>query len=43
LQILEVKSQLEQLKKEGFDSLAVLFLHSSIYPEHELQVKKISK
>lgn len=37
-----VRTQLETLKKKGFRSLAVAFVHSYAYPEHELQVGQIA-
>ncbi|KAK3192402.1 hypothetical protein K4F52_001615 [Lecanicillium sp. MT-2017a] len=37
-----IKSQLEALKEKGFNSLAVAFVHSYAYPEHELQVGRIA-
>ena len=39
----EVYNQLLNLKKKGIKSLAVVFLHSYIYPNNELEVKKIAE
>ncbi|KAJ2977941.1 hypothetical protein NQ176_g4088 [Zarea fungicola] len=37
-----VTSDLQNLKEKGFRSLAVAFVHSYAYPEHELQVGRIA-
>lgn len=37
-----VRTQLASLKGKGFRSLAVAFVHSYAYPEHELQVGQIA-
>lgn len=39
----QVKEQLTQLKKEGYSSLAVCFLHSYLYPQHEQQVAELAR
>ena len=38
-----VKKSLESLWEEGFRSLAVVLLHSYLYPEHERQVGSLAK
>ncbi|KAJ1303897.1 hypothetical protein OPQ81_008309 [Rhizoctonia solani] len=37
----KVKSDLEKLREQGYTSLAICFVHSYTYPEHELAVGKI--
>ncbi|KAM3565266.1 hypothetical protein ARSEF4850_001448 [Beauveria asiatica] len=37
-----VKSQLMSLKSQGFRSVAIAFIHSYAYPDHELQVGRIA-
>ncbi len=39
----KVKLQLEELKAEGYSSLAICFLHSYLYPKHEQQVAKVAR
>ncbi|CAJ0926300.1 unnamed protein product, partial [Mesorhabditis belari] len=39
----ELRVSLEEIKSNGFHSLAVLFLHSYIYPAHELAVERLAK
>ncbi|EGV64790.1 5-oxoprolinase [Yamadazyma tenuis] len=39
----EVEKQLLELKKEGYSSLAVCFLHSYLYPTHEQQVSALAR
>ena len=38
-----VKDLLKGLKDEGFKSIAIVFMHSYAYPEHELFIAKIAK
>ncbi|XGW29904.1 hypothetical protein V3C99_009167 [Haemonchus contortus] len=38
----EVKKLLQAIKSKGIESIAVSFLHSFIYPAHELKVKKMA-
>lgn len=38
-----VRQQLEDLKTQGFDSLAISFVHSSMYPDHEQLVSDIAR
>ena len=38
-----VYEKLMNLKKKGINSLAIVFLHSYIYPDNELEVKKIAE
>lgn len=38
----EVRAKLELIKKLGISNLAVCFIHSYIYPEHEMAVKRIA-
>ncbi|EGX91203.1 5-oxoprolinase [Cordyceps militaris CM01] len=42
LDLSTVESQLLALKSQGFRSVAVAFLHSYAYPDHELQVGRIA-
>ena len=37
-----IKSQLQSLWDWGYRSLAVVFLHSYAYPEHELEIGKVA-
>lgn len=37
-----LRTQLEQLKQEGFNSVAIVFLHSYAYPDHELAVRSLA-
>lgn len=39
----EVTEQLLQLKKEGYSSLAICFLHAYLYPKHEQQVAELAR
>lgn len=39
----EVRGILEELKQKGFTSLAISFMHSYIFPDHERQVAEIAK
>ncbi|CAD5218803.1 unnamed protein product [Bursaphelenchus okinawaensis] len=39
----EIKQQLQEVLDKGFKSLAILFLHSYIFPDHEEQVAKLAK
>lgn len=41
-QIQEISRILREIKSKGFKSIAVAFLHSFIYPEHELKVRDIA-
>ncbi|KNZ46548.1 5-oxoprolinase (ATP-hydrolysing) [Puccinia sorghi] len=38
-----IRNQLLQLKEQGFQSLAVVLMHSYTYPEHEQQIGRIAK
>ncbi|PLW42650.1 hypothetical protein PCASD_08497 [Puccinia coronata f. sp. avenae] len=38
-----VRQQLVELKQQGFESLAVILMHSYTYPEHEQQIGRIAK
>ncbi|PKS11986.1 hypothetical protein jhhlp_001282 [Lomentospora prolificans] len=38
----EVRQQLEELQSKGFNSIAVVFVHSYAYPEHEQLVGKLA-
>ncbi|KAF6816379.1 hydantoinase B/oxoprolinase [Colletotrichum sojae] len=38
----EVKTQLEKVRDQGFRSIAVVFIHSYAYPDHELLVGKVA-
>ncbi|KAF4458268.1 hydantoinase B oxoprolinase [Fusarium albosuccineum] len=38
-----VKKQLEELHREGFRSLAICFMHSYLYPDHENMVAKVAR
>lgn len=38
-----IRSQLLELKSEGFSNLAVCFLHSYLYPDHEQQVAALAR
>ncbi|KAL3482417.1 Hydantoinase B/oxoprolinase-domain-containing protein [Aspergillus californicus] len=38
-----VRADLETLKAQGFKNIAIGFMHSYTYPEHELQVKKLAE
>jgi 5-oxoprolinase (ATP-hydrolysing) len=37
-----VRSDLEKLKAQGFENIAIGFMHSYTYPEHELQVANLA-
>ncbi|KAL1601734.1 hypothetical protein SLS60_006649 [Paraconiothyrium brasiliense] len=39
----EVQSVLKDLRAQGFTSLAISFMHSYIYPDHEIQVSNLAK
>jgi len=39
----EVTGVLEKLKKQGIKSIAVVFMHSALYPEHELIVGRLAE
>ncbi|TDL23523.1 5-oxoprolinase [Rickenella mellea] len=39
----EVKRDLQKLYDDGFRSIAIVFVHSYTYPEHELQVGEIAR
>ncbi|KAF1950182.1 hypothetical protein CC80DRAFT_246522 [Byssothecium circinans] len=39
----EVRGLLGDLKSQGFTSLAISFMHSYIYPDHEIQVAKLAR
>ncbi|KAL2835027.1 Hydantoinase B/oxoprolinase-domain-containing protein [Aspergillus cavernicola] len=38
-----VSTDLQALKAQGFKNIAIGFMHSYTYPEHELQVKKLAE
>ncbi|KAL4886180.1 Hydantoinase B/oxoprolinase-domain-containing protein [Aspergillus karnatakaensis] len=38
-----VRADLENLKAQGFKNVAIGFMHSYTYPEHELQVSKLAE
>ncbi|CAG9462621.1 unnamed protein product [Pedinophyceae sp. YPF-701] len=38
-----VRAQLEEVRSRGIDSLAVVFKHSALYPEHELAVGRVAE
>ncbi|KAL2845494.1 Hydantoinase B/oxoprolinase-domain-containing protein [Aspergillus pseudoustus] len=38
-----VRADLEKLKADGFKNIAIGFMHSYTYPEHELQVAKLAE
>ncbi|KAL4733685.1 Hydantoinase B/oxoprolinase-domain-containing protein [Aspergillus similis] len=38
-----VRADLEKLKAQGFENIAIGFMHSYTYPEHELQVQKLAE
>ncbi|KAH7139482.1 Hydantoinase B/oxoprolinase-domain-containing protein [Dendryphion nanum] len=38
-----VRKQLEQLKREGYDSIAISFMHAYLFPDHEDIVADIAK
>lgn len=39
----EVREVLQNLKEQGFKTLAISFMHSYIYPDHELQVANLAR
>ncbi|CAD6191905.1 unnamed protein product [Caenorhabditis auriculariae] len=39
----ELRKNLEEVKKKGIKSIAILFLHSFIYPDHEQKAGKIAR
>ena len=39
----EIRTQLQALKEQGINNIAVAFLHSYTYPEHEKEVESIAK
>lgn len=39
----KVESQLLELQSQGFSSIAICFLHSYLFPEHEQQVAKLAR
>lgn len=39
----EVKQKLQEIRDEGFNSVAIVLAHSYTYPEHELIVKKAAE
>lgn len=43
LDVTEVETTLKRLRLKGLKSLAVCFMHSYIFPDHELQVKGIAE
>ncbi|KAI8238988.1 hypothetical protein K4K55_002396 [Colletotrichum sp. SAR 10_96] len=38
----EIKMQLEKVREQGFRSIAVVFIHSYAYPDHELLVGRVA-
>lgn len=38
-----VRADLEKLKAQGFENVAIGFMHSYTYPEHEMQVTKLAE
>ncbi|KAF4469269.1 5-oxoprolinase (ATP-hydrolysing) [Fusarium albosuccineum] len=38
-----VRADLEDLKRQGFKNVAIGFMHSYTYPEHEIQVKDLAE
>ncbi|KAJ3960548.1 hypothetical protein N0V92_002799 [Colletotrichum tropicale] len=38
----EIKTQLEKVREQGFRSIAVVFIHSYAYPDHELLVGRVA-
>ena len=38
-----IKAQLEQLKQQGITALAICFMHSFVYSDHEMMVGKIAE
>ncbi|KAL4908148.1 hypothetical protein BDW74DRAFT_188372 [Aspergillus multicolor] len=38
-----VRADLEKLKAQGFENIAIGFMHSYTYPEHELQVQQLAE
>lgn len=43
IDLIEVRMVLEDLRAKGFTSLAISFMHSYIYPDHEMQVADLAK
>ncbi|KAF7595213.1 hypothetical protein BBP40_006958 [Aspergillus hancockii] len=43
LNLEEVRSELQRLKEEGYQSLSVALVHSFAYPEHERQIGKLAE
>ncbi|CUM66612.1 uncharacterized protein PRCAT00004283001 [Priceomyces carsonii] len=39
----KVRTQLEELKENGYYNIAICFLHSYLYPEHEIQVAQLAR
>lgn len=39
----EVRSTLRDLRNDGYESIAVCFMHSYIFPDHEKQVLKLAR
>ena len=39
----EVRSQLEAIKNQGIDSIAIVFMHAYRYPKHEQQVATLAR
>ncbi|GJC87896.1 uncharacterized protein ColLi_10734 [Colletotrichum liriopes] len=38
----EIKTQLEKVRDQGFRSIAIVFIHSYAYPDHELLVGRVA-
>jgi len=43
LDVEEARNALRQLREEGYNSIAVCFMHSNIFPDHEKQVISIAR
>jgi 5-oxoprolinase (ATP-hydrolysing) len=43
LNLEEVRSELQQLKEQGYQSLSVALVHSFAYPEHERQIGELAE
>lgn len=38
-----IRTQLEELRQQGFNSLAICFIHSYLFPDHENQVASLAR
>ncbi|KAJ5308576.1 hypothetical protein N7508_003955 [Penicillium antarcticum] len=43
LDLVQVKTELQRLKEQGYQSLSVALLHSFAYPEHERQIGELAQ